>query len=40
MLVLLGMQCTPLLPLLSRVVASDRVISMGHVELKCVLTLN
>ena len=26
-------------PLSSRVVATDRVLSMGHIKLKCVLTL-
>ena len=44
MLELWGMQCTPLLPSLPgplepKVVASDRVLSMGQIELNCVITL-
>ena len=40
-----GMQCTPLLPSLPGplwlgVVASDRVLSMGQIELNCVLMVN
>ena len=40
-----GMQSTPLLPLLlgplwPEVVAPDRVLSMGQIELNCVLMLN
>ena len=45
MLELWGMQCTPLLPSLSGllwpgVVAPARVLSMGQIELNCVLMLN
>ena len=45
MLELLGMQSTPSLssflgPLWLGVVAPDRVLSMGKIELNCVLTLN
>ena len=45
MLELWGMQCTPLLPslpgpLCSGVVAPDRVLSIGQIELNCVLMLN
>ena len=44
MLELWGMQSTPSLPLLPgpllpRMVAPDRVLSMGKIELDCVLTL-
>ena len=45
MLELWGMRCTPLLPLFpsplwSRVVAPKRVLSMGQIELNCVLIFN
>ena len=45
MLGLWGMQSSPSLPLLpgliwAGVVAPDRVLSMGQIELKCVLMLN
>ena len=45
MLELWGMRCTPSLPLLPGplwpgVVAPDRVLSMGQIELNCVLILN
>ena len=45
MLELRGMQSTPSLPSLqgllwSGVVASDRVLCMGQIELNCVLMLN
>ena len=45
MLELWGMQSTPSLPLLPgllwpRVVAPDRVLSMGQIELNCILMLN
>ena len=45
MLELRGMRRTPLLPSYSgpvwpRVVASDRVLSMGEIEVNCLLVLN
>ena len=45
MLVLWGMQSTPSLPLLPDslypgVVAPDKVLSMGQIEVKCILMLN
>ena len=45
MLEIRGMRSTPSLPLLPgplwpRVVAPDRVLSMGQMELNCVLMLN
>ena len=45
MLELWGMRSTPSLPLLSgpfwtEEVAPDRVLSIGQIELNCVLTLN
>ena len=45
MLELWGMQSIPLLPLFlgplwPKVVAPNRVLSMGQIELKCVLMLN
>ena len=45
MLELWGMRSTPLLPLLpgpvwSRVVSPDKALSMGQIELNCILMLN